>query len=590
MAKKNGSNSVSGNGNGAKAAGGTGKAWAGANRKDGKVRVAIVGVGNCASSLVQGRYYYENAKETDFVPGLMHVSLGGYHVRDIEFVAAFDINKTKVGKDLSEAIYAHPNNTIVFQQVPHMGVKVDRGMTHDGLGKYLSQVIEKAPGPTADIVGILKEREVDVMVSYLPVGSEEATKWYAEQAIKAGVGFVNAIPVFIGREPYWQRRFAEEGLPIIGDDIKSQVGATITHRVMTRLFMDRGVRLDRTYQLNFGGNTDFLNMLERERLESKKISKTNAVTSMLDYELEPGDVHVGPSDHVPWLTDRKFCYIQMEGTTYGDVPLRAELKLEVWDSPNSAGVITDAIRCMKLGLDRGLKGTLVAPSSYFMKSPPAQLHDDIAFNRVEAFIRGDDIKSQVGATITHRVMTRLFMDRGVRLDRTYQLNFGGNTDFLNMLERERLESKKISKTNAVTSMLDYELEPGDVHVGPSDHVPWLTDRKFCYIQMEGTTYGDVPLRAELKLEVWDSPNSAGVITDAIRCMKLGLDRGLKGTLVAPSSYFMKSPPAQLHDDIAFNRVEAFIRGDDNETLVGTEKLTERKLRTLAKAPAKVAAK
>jgi myo-inositol-1-phosphate synthase len=396
MAKKIGSNGVSSNGNGKNGTSGTGKAWAGANRKDGKIRVAIVGVGNCASSLVQGRYYYENAREGDFVPGLMHVSLGGYHVRDIEFVAAFDINKEKVGKDLSEAIYAHPNNTIVFQQVSHMGVKVDRGMTHDGLGKYLSAIIEKAPGPTADIVGILKEREVDVMVSYLPVGSEEATKWYAEQALKAGVGFVNAIPVFIGREPYWQRRFAEEGLPIIGDDIKSQVGATISHRVMTRLFMDRGVRLDRTYQLNFGGNTDFLNMLERERLESKKISKTNAVTSMLDYDVDPDNVHVGPSDHVPWLTDRKFCYIQMEGTTYGDVPLRAELKLEVWDSPNSAGVITDAIRCMKLGLDRGLKGTLVAPSSYFMKSPPQQLHDDIAFNRVEAFIRGEDNETLVG--------------------------------------------------------------------------------------------------------------------------------------------------------------------------------------------------
>ena len=396
MAKKNGSNGVSGNGNGTKGTSGAGRAWAGANRKDGKIRVAIVGVGNCASSLVQGRYYYESAKEADFVPGLMHVSLGGYHVRDIEFVAAFDINRTKVGTDLSEAIYAHPNNTIVFQQVPHMDVKVERGMTHDGLGKYLSEIIEKAPGPTADIVGILREREVDVMVSYLPVGSEEATKWYAEQALKAGVGFVNAIPVFIGREPYWQRRFAEEGLPIIGDDIKSQVGATISHRVLTRLFMDRGVRLDRTYQLNFGGNTDFLNMLERERLESKKISKTNAVTSMLDYELEPGNVHVGPSDHVPWLTDRKFCYIQMEGTTYGDVPLRAELKLEVWDSPNSAGVITDAIRCMKLGLDRGLKGTLVAPSSYFMKSPPQQIHDDIAFNRVEAFIRGDDNETLIG--------------------------------------------------------------------------------------------------------------------------------------------------------------------------------------------------
>jgi len=398
-AKQGSTNGVSSNGTSTNVTG----TWAGAKRKDGKIRVAIVGVGNCASSLVQGRYYYENAKEGTFVPGLMHVSLGGYHVRDIEFVAAFDINKTKVGKDLSEAIYAHPNNTIVFQQVPPMGVTVDRGMTHDGLGKYLSQIIEKAPGPTADIVGILQEREVDVMVSYLPVGSEEATKWYAEQALKAGVGFVNAIPVFIGREPYWQRRFAAEGLPIIGDDIKSQVGATITHRVMTRLFMDRGVRLDRTYQLNFGGNTDFLNMLERERLESKKISKTNAVTSMLDYELEPGNVHVGPSDHVPWLTDRKFCYIQMEGTTYGDVPLRAELKLEVWDSPNSAGVITDAIRCLKLGLDRGLKGTLVAPSAYFMKSPPQQLHDDIAFNRVEAFIRGDDNETLVG---TEKIVAR----------------------------------------------------------------------------------------------------------------------------------------------------------------------------------------
>ena len=374
----------------------TGGRWAGANRKDGKVRVAIVGVGNCASSLVQGRYYYENAKETDFVPGLMHVNLGGYHVRDIEFVAAFDINETKVGKDLSEAIYAEPNNTIVFQKVSPMGVTVERGMTHDGLGKYLSQIIKKAPGPTADIVGILRDREVDVMVSYLPVGSEEATKWYAEQALRAGVGFVNAIPVFIGREPYWQRRFAAEGLPVIGDDIKSQVGATITHRVMTRLFMDRGVRLDRTYQLNFGGNTDFLNMLERERLESKKISKTNAVTSMLDYDVDPDNVHVGPSDHVPWLLDRKYCYIVMEGTTYGDVPLKAELKLEVWDSPNSAGVITDAIRCLKLGLDRGLSGTLVAPSSYFMKSPPLQLHDDIAHDAVEAFIRGEDNRTLVG--------------------------------------------------------------------------------------------------------------------------------------------------------------------------------------------------
>ncbi len=361
-----------------------------------KIRVAIVGVGNCASSLIQGRYYYENASATDFIPGLMHVKLGDYHINDVEFVAAFDIDKEKVGKDLSEAIFSGQNNTYKFMDVPHMGVTVDRGMTHDGLGKYLSQVIEKAPGPTADVVGILKERKVDLVVSYLPVGSEEATKWYVEQALAAGVGFINAIPVFIGREPYWQRRFAEKGLPIIGDDIKSQVGATISHRVMTRLFMDRGVRLDRTYQLNFGGNTDFMNMLERERLESKKISKTNAVTSMLDYDIAPENIHVGPSDYVPWLKDRKYCYIVMEGTTFGDVPLKAELKLEVWDSPNSAGVIIDAIRCLKIGLDRGLKGTLVAPTSYFMKSPPIQLHDDVARERVEAFIRGDDNETLVG--------------------------------------------------------------------------------------------------------------------------------------------------------------------------------------------------
>jgi myo-inositol-1-phosphate synthase len=363
---------------------------------DGKIRVAIVGVGNCASSLVQGRHYYENTKDGDIVPGLMHINLGGYHIRDIEFVAAFDVDKTKVGKDLSEAIFAGQNNTFKFADVPHTGVTVDRGMTHDGLGKYLSEVIEKAPGHTADVVGILKERKVDVMVSYLPVGSEEATKWYVEQALQAGVGFINAIPVFIGREPYWQRRFAERGLPIIGDDIKSQVGATITHRVLTRLFMDRGVRIDRTYQLNFGGNTDFLNMLERERLESKKISKTNAMTSMLDYEIDPENVHVGPSDYVPWLKDRKWCHIRIEGTTFGDVPLNMELKLEVWDSPNSAGVITDAIRCLKLGLDRELVGTLVAPSAYFMKSPPRQINDDVARERVEAFIRGEDNETLVG--------------------------------------------------------------------------------------------------------------------------------------------------------------------------------------------------
>ena len=368
----------------------------GKRASDGKVRVANVGVGNCASSLVQGRHYYADAKPNDFVPGLMHVNLGGYHISDIEFVAAFDVDREKVGKDLSEAIFSGQNNTFKFSDVSHTGVTVERGMTHDGLGKYLSQVITKAPGPTADVVGILKERNVDVLVSYLPVGSETATKWYVEQALQAGVAFVNAIPVFIGREPYWQRRFAEAGLPIIGDDIKSQVGATITHRVLTRLFMDRGVRIDRTYQLNFGGNTDFLNMLERERLESKKISKTNAVTSMLDYEIGEDDIHVGPSDYVPWLKDRKWCHIRMEGTTYGDVPLNLELKLEVWDSPNSAGVITDAIRCAKLALDRGLAGTLVAPSAYFMKSPPRQIHDDVAHTQVEAFIRGDDDETLVG--------------------------------------------------------------------------------------------------------------------------------------------------------------------------------------------------
>ena len=362
-----------------------------------KVRVAIVGVGNCASSLVQGRYYYENAPEDSFVPGLMHVNLGGYHVRDIEFVAAFDVNANKVGLDLGGAIYAKPNNTIRFMDVPELGVKVQRGPTMDGIGKYVAAVVPESPEPAVDVVAALRAAEVDVLVSYLPVGSEEATRWYAEQAIEAGVGFVNAIPVFIGREPEWQAKFAAAGLPVIGDDIKSQVGATITHRVLTRLFDDRGVQVDRTYQLNFGGNTDFQNMLERDRLESKKISKTNAVTSMLDYELAEGAVHVGPSDHVPWLEDRKFCHIRMEGTTYGDVPLLAELKLEVWDSPNSAGVITDAIRCLKLGLDRGLSGTLVAPSAYFMKSPPQQIHDDVARERVEAFIRGEDDATLTGS-------------------------------------------------------------------------------------------------------------------------------------------------------------------------------------------------
>ena len=354
----------------------------------GKINVAIIGVGNCASSLVQGVYYYRKAKENEFVPGLMHVNLGGYHIRDINFVAAIDIDKNKVDKDLAQAIFAPPNNTFKFCEVPTTGVKIQRGMTHDGLGLYLSRIIEKAPGSTADIVKILKETQTDVVINYLPVGSEEATKWYVEQVLAAGCGFINCIPVFIAREKYWQRRFEQKGLPIIGDDIKSQVGATIAHRVLTRLFRDRGVKLERTYQLNFGGNTDFYNMLERERLESKKISKTNSVTSQLDYQLDPDNIHVGPSDYVPWLADRKFCHIRMEGRAFGDVPLNLELKLEVWDSPNSAGVVIDAIRCCKLALDRGLKGALVAPSAYFMKSPPVQYTDDEARQMVEEFIAG----------------------------------------------------------------------------------------------------------------------------------------------------------------------------------------------------------
>jgi myo-inositol-1-phosphate synthase len=357
---------------------------------NGKVRVAIIGVGNCASSLVQGVTYYQNAKDDDRVPGLMHVNLGGYHIRDIEFTAAFDVVDTKVGKDLSEAIFAYPNNTVKFTDVPFKDVPVARGMTHDGLGKYLSEILTKAPGPTADIVGILKDTRTDVVVNFLPVGSEMATKWYVEQVLEAGCAFVNGIPVFISSQDYWAKRFREHGLPIIGDDIKSQVGATIVHRVLTSLFVDRGVKLERTYQLNFGGNTDFLNMLERDRLESKKISKTGAVTSMLPYDLGHDNVHVGPSDHVPWLTDRKWCYIRMEGTTFGDVPLNLEAKLEVWDSPNSAGVMIDAVRCAKIAKDRGLSGPLLGPSSYFMKTPPKQFRDSVALEMTEAFIRGEE--------------------------------------------------------------------------------------------------------------------------------------------------------------------------------------------------------
>jgi len=363
----------------------------GARSKD-KVRVAIIGVGNCANSLLQGVEYYKDAKSEDSVPGLMHVDLGGYHISDIEFTAAFDVVKGKVGVDLADAIWAKPNDTIKFATVPKTGIRVSRGMTHDGIGKYMAQVVEKAPGRTDDVVGILKETGTDVVVNYLPVGSESAAKWYAEQILDAGVAMVNCMPVFIAREPYWQKRFEDAGVPIIGDDIKSQVGATITHRVLTTLFGDRGVHLDRTMQLNVGGNSDFRNMLERERLESKKISKTNAVTSMLDYDIGADNVHVGPSDFVPWLTDRKWAYIRMEGSSFGDVPLNVELKLEVWDSPNSAGIVIDAVRLAKLALLNGISGALEAPSAYLMKSPPKQIRDDEAHEQSERFIVKNAVK------------------------------------------------------------------------------------------------------------------------------------------------------------------------------------------------------
>jgi myo-inositol-1-phosphate synthase len=353
-----------------------------------KINVAIIGVGNCASSLVQGVEYYRSVDDKANVPGLMHANLGGYHISDIEFVAAFDVDSNKVGKDLSEAVFAPPNNTFKFADVPPKGVKVSRGMTHDGIGKYLADVVHKAPGPTSEIVKILRDTNTHVVISYLPVGSEQATKWYVEQILTAGCAMVNCIPVFIAREQYWRKRFEEKKLPIVGDDIKSQVGATILHRVLTRLFVERGVKLERTYQLNFGGNTDFLNMLERERLMSKKISKTSAVTSQLDYQLPEGNIHIGPSDYVPWLHDRKWCYVRMEGTGFGEVPLNLEAKLEVWDSPNSAGVVIDAIRCCKLALDRGIGGALTGPSSYFMKSPPKQFTDEQARILTEEFIQG----------------------------------------------------------------------------------------------------------------------------------------------------------------------------------------------------------
>ena len=352
------------------------------------VRVAVVGVGNCASSLVQGVHYYADASPEADVPGLMHVDLGGYHVGDLQFVAAFDVDAKKVGRDLAEAIVAPPNNTIQFAEVPPIGVDVMRGPTLDGFGEYYRTVSEESDAAPVDVAAVLHESQADVLVAYLPVGSEEAARYYAEQALQAGVAFVNCLPVFIASDPEWAERFSAAGVPIVGDDIKSQVGATITHRLLTRLFEDRGAAIDRTYQLNFGGNMDFMNMLERRRLTSKKISKTQSVTSQLDAPIGRDNVHVGPSDHVPWLEDRKWAYIRMEGRNFGDVPLNVELKLEVWDSPNSAGVVIDAIRCAKLALDRGIGGPLLGPSSYFMKSPPAQFTDDVCHRMVEEFIAG----------------------------------------------------------------------------------------------------------------------------------------------------------------------------------------------------------
>ena len=357
-------------------------------RFDRTIRVAIVGVGNCASSLVQGVHYYRDAEAGTEVPGLMHVDLGGYHVGDLEFVAAFDVDAKKVGRDLAEAIVAPPNNTIQFAQVPPLGVEVQRGPTLDGFGEFYREMCEESDQPVVDVAGVLRETRAEVLICYLPVGSEDAARFYANECLKAGVAFINALPVFIASDPEWAQRFADAGVPIIGDDIKSQVGATITHRILTRLFEDRGVAIDRTYQLNFGGNMDFMNMLERSRLASKKVSKTQSVTSQMDTPIAKDAIHIGPSDHVPWLEDRKWAYIRMEGRNFGDVPLNIELKLEVWDSPNSAGVVIDAVRCAKLALDRGIGGPLLAPSSYFMKSPPAQFHDDVCHTMVEEFIAG----------------------------------------------------------------------------------------------------------------------------------------------------------------------------------------------------------
>jgi len=369
-----------------------------------RLRVGIIGVGNCASSLVQGVAFYRDAPEDQPIPGLMHARLGPYHIGDIEFSCAFDVNRGKVGLDLSEAIFATPNNTARFADVPRLDVPVMQGARLDGVGRYTEELVRPLDGPGVDVARVLRETETDVVVSYLPVGSETATMFYVEQILSARCGMVNCIPVFIASQPDWQSRFADAGVPIVGDDIKSQVGATIVHRMLARLIADRGVRIDRTYQLNFGGNTDFLNMLERDRLESKKISKTNAVTSQLDVALPAQQVHVGPSDHVPWLDDRKWCYIRVEGTTFGNVPLNVELKLEVWDSPNSAGVVIDALRCCKLAMDRGSSGALTGPSAYFMKSPPQQMRDELARERVEQFILGINSDTALGSVASDREM------------------------------------------------------------------------------------------------------------------------------------------------------------------------------------------
>jgi myo-inositol-1-phosphate synthase len=367
----------------------SGQTQSGRTQSGRKVRVAIAGVGNCSSSLVQGVEYYRDADPFEDVPGLMHVELGGYHVGDVEFVAAFDVDAAKVGLDLGKAIHAGPNNTIKFAEVGELGIQVQRGPTFDGLGEFYKEIVEESPAEPVDVAQVLRDTRADALVSYLPVGSEDAQRFYAQACLDAGVGFVNAIPVFIASDPTWAKKFEDAGVPIVGDDIKSQVGATIVHRILTRLFEDRGVELDRTYQLNFGGNMDFKNMLERKRLKSKKISKTQSVTSQMDHAVEADNVHIGPSDHVPWLDDRKWAYIRLEGRNFGDVPLNVELKLEVWDSPNSAGVIIDAVRCAKVALDRGIGGPLLGPSAYFMKSPPVQYTDEEAREMVEAFSRGE---------------------------------------------------------------------------------------------------------------------------------------------------------------------------------------------------------